>query len=326
MKRTPIPRRHALACLASLAVASPLWAQTPWPSKPIRLVVPASPGSGPDVMARLIGDRLARRLGQPIVVEPTPGASGILGADKALNAPPDGYTFLFGFNQLMTMNPHIYAKLPYDPVRGIAPVSLISKGGYVLLASPSVPFDDVAGMIKHARAHPGALVYASFGNGSAPHLGMELLKQRADIDLLHVPYRTSAAANTDLMANQIHVKIETQSSAVPLVRSGKVKALAVTTGTRMSALPEVPTLKETVPGFELTGWNAVWAPAGTPANAVDQMSRAIQATLQEPELRKRLGDMGIDPQGSMPGELDQLTVQESAQWGKLIREKGIKAD
>lgn len=326
MTRTSIHRRHALAFLAILATASPLWAQTHWPSKPVRLVVPAAPGSGPDVMARLIGDRLARRLGQPIVVEPIPGASGILGADKALNAPPDGYTFLFGFNQLMTMNPHIHAKLPYDPVRGIAPVSLISKGGYVLLASTSVPFDDVAGMIRHARAHPGALVYASFGNGSAPHLGMELLKQRADIDLLHVPYRTSAAANTDLMANQIHVKIETQSSAVPLVRSGKVKALAVTTGTRMSALPEVPTLKETVPGFELNGWNAVWAPAGTPPNAVDQMSRAIQATLQEPELRKRLGDMGIDPQGSMPGELDQLTVQESAQWGKLIREKGIKAD
>jgi len=326
MKRTLIHRRHALACLASIAVASPLWAQTPWPAKPIRLVVPAAPGSGPDVMARLIGDRLGQRLGQPIVVEPIPGASGILGADKALNAPADGYTFLFGFNQLMTMNPHIHAKLPYDPVRGIAPVSLISKGGYVLLASTTVPFNDVAGMIKHARAHPGALVYASFGNGSAPHLGMELLKQRADIDLLHVPYRTSAAANTDLMANQIHVKIETQSSAVPLVRSGKVKALAVTTGTRMSALPEVPTLKESVPGFELTGWNAVWAPAGTPANVVDQMSRAIQATLQEPELRKRLGDMGIDPQGSMPGELEQLTTQESAQWGKLIREKGIKAD
>lgn len=326
MKQTLIHRRRVLACLAATALASPVWAQTPWPSKPIRLVVPAGPGSGPDVMARLIGDRLGQRLGQPIVVEPVPGASGILGADKALNAPPDGYTFLFGFNQLMTMNPHIYAKLPYDPVRGIAPVSLISKGGYVLLASTTVPFDDVAGMIKHARAHPGALVYASFGNGSAPHLGMELLKQRANIDLLHVPYRTSAAANTDLMANQIHVKIDTQSSAVPLVRSGKVKALAVTTGTRMSALPEVPTLKETVPGFELTGWNAVWAPAGTPANAVDQMSRAIQATLQEPELRKRLGDMGIDPQGSMPGELEQLTQQESAQWGKLIREKGIKAD
>lgn len=326
MKQTLIHRRRVLACLAATALASPVWAQTPWPSKPIRLVVPAGPGSGPDVMARLIGDRLGQRLGQPIVVEPVPGASGILGADKALNAPPDGYTFLFGFNQLMTMNPHIYAKLPYDPVRGIAPVSLISKGGYVLLASTTVPFDDVAGMIKHARAHPGALVYASFGNGSAPHLGMELLKQRANIDLLHVPYRTSAAANTDLMANQIHVKIDTQSSAVPLVRSGKVKALAVTTGTRMSALPEVPTLKETLPGFELTGWNAVWAPAGTPANAVDQMSRAIQATLQEPELRKRLGDMGIDPQGSMPGELEQLTQQESAQWGKLIREKGIKAD
>lgn len=326
MKPFPIHRRHALACLASIVMASPLWAQTAWPSKPIRLVVPAAPGSGPDVMARLIGDRLGQRLGQPIVVEPIPGASGILGADKALNAPADGYTFLFGFNQLMTMNPHIHAKLPYDPVRGIAPVSLISKGGYVLLASTTVPFNDVAGMIKHARAHPGALVYASFGNGSAPHLGMELLKQRADIDLLHVPYRTSAAANTDLMANQIHVKIETQSSAVPLVRSGKVKALAVTTGTRMSALPEVPTLKESVPGFELTGWNAVWAPAGTPANVVDQMSRALQATLQEPELRKRLGDMGIDPQGSMPGELEQLTTQESAQWGKLIREKGIKAD
>lgn len=326
MKHTLTPRRHLIAFLAGMAMAPALLAQTAWPNKPIRMIVPAGAGTGPDVMARLIGDRLGQRLGQPIVVEPTPGASGILGADKALNAAPDGYTFLFGFNQLMTMNPHIYAKLPYDPVKGIAPVSLISKGGYVLIAGPTVPFDDVAGMIQHARAHPGALTYASFGNGSAPHLGMELLKQRAGIDLLHVPYRTSAAANTDLMANQIQVKFDTQTSAVPLVRSGKVKALAVTTPERLSALPTVPTLKESVPGFELTGWNAVWAPAGVPAAVVDQMSRAIQATLQEPELRKRLGDMGVDPQGCAPGELDQLTRQESAQWGKLIREKGIKAD
>ncbi|MDR7093990.1 Bug family tripartite tricarboxylate transporter substrate binding protein [Hydrogenophaga laconesensis] len=325
MKRT-LTRRQVTTLLAGMALAPALLAQTPWPAKPIRLVVPAGAGSGPDIMARLIGDRLGQRLGQPIVVEPTPGASGILGADKALNAAPDGYTFLFGFNQLMTMNPHIYAKLPYDPVKGIAPVSLISKGGYVLIAGPNVPFDDVAGMIQHARAHPGALTYASFGNGSAPHLGMELLKQRAGIDLLHVPYRTSAAANTDLMANQIQVKIETQTSAVALVRSGKVKALAVTTGERLAALPSVPALKESVPGFELTGWNAVWAPAGVPTAIVDQMSRAIQATLQEPELRKRLGEMGLDPQGSSPSELDQLTRQESAQWGKLIREKGIKAD
>lgn len=326
MTRIPTHRRHLIALLAGMAMAPALFAQTAWPGKPIRLVVPAGAGSGPDIMARLIGDRLGQRLGQPIVVEPTPGASGILGADKALNAAPDGYTFLFGFNQLMTMNPHIYAKLPYDPVKGVAPVSLISKGGYVLIAGPTVPFDDVAGMIQHARAHPGALTYASFGNGSAPHLGMELLKQRAGIDLLHVPYRTSAAANTDLMANQIQVKIETQTSAVALVRSGKVKALAVTTAERLAALPSVPALRESVPGFELTGWNAVWAPAGIPPAVVDQMSRAIRATLQEPELRTRLAEMGLDPQGSTPGELDQLTRQESAQWGKLIREKGIKAD
>jgi len=326
MKHTLTPRRHLIAFLAGMAMVPALLAQTAWPNKPIRMIVPAGAGTGPDVMARLIGDRLGQRLGQPIVVEPTPGAAGILGADKALNAAPDGYTFLFGFNQLMTMNPHIYAKLPYDPAKGIAPVSLISKGGYVLLAGPTVPFDDVAGMIQHARAHPGALTYASFGNGSAPHLGMELLKQRAGIDLLHVPYRTSAAANTDLMANQIQVKFDTQTSAVPLVRSGKVKALAVTTGERLAALPNVPTLKETLPGLELTGWNAVWGPAGVPPAVVEQMSRAIQATLQEPELRKRLGEMGIDPQGSTPGELDQLTRQESAQWGKLIRDKGIKAD
>lgn len=326
MTRIPTHRRHLIGLLAGMAMAPALFAQTAWPGKPIRLVVPAGAGSGPDIMARLIGDRLGQRLGQPIVVEPTPGASGILGADKALNAAPDGYTFLFGFNQLMTMNPHIYAKLPYDPVKGVAPVSLISKGGYVLIAGPTVPFDDVAGMIQHARAHPGALTYASFGNGSAPHLGMELLKQRAGIDLLHVPYRTSAAANTDLMANQIQVKIETQTSAVALVRSGKVKALAVTTAERLAALPSVPALRESVPGFELTGWNAVWAPAGIPPAVVDQMSRAIRATLQEPELRTRLAEMGLDPQGSTPGELDQLTRQESAQWGKLIREKGIKAD
>lgn len=326
MKRILINRRHVLAGLVGTAVASPLFAQVTWPSKPIRLIVPGGPGSGPDVFARLIGDRLGRRLGQSIVVEPIPGAAGILGTEKALNAAPDGYTFLFGFNQLLTMNPHIYAKLPYDPVGGVAPVSLIGIGGYVLIASPRAPFDDVAGMIKYARAHPGELTYASLGNGSAPHLGMELLKQRAAIDLLHVPYRTGGTANTELMANQIHVKIEPQISAISLVRGGKVKALAVTTGNRMSALPEVPTLKETLPNFELTGWNAVWAPAGTPASIVDQMSRAIQATLQEPELRKRLGDMGVNAQGSMPEELNQLTIQESAQWAKLIREKGIKAD
>jgi tripartite-type tricarboxylate transporter receptor subunit TctC len=224
------------------------------------------------------------------------------------------------------MNPHLYAKLPYDPVRGAAPVSLIAKGGYVLIANPSASFDDLPGLIAYAKSHPDKLAYASTGNGSAAHLGMELLKQRAGIELLHVPYKAGSTANTDLMAGQIQVKLEPQSSAVPLVRSGKVKALAVTTGTRISALPNVPTMKDTLSDFDISGWNAVWAPAGVPPSVIERMSNEIQQTLQEPELRKRLGDMGIDPQGSSPALLADLTTRESAQWGRLIEQKGIKAD
>jgi tripartite-type tricarboxylate transporter receptor subunit TctC len=324
--RTILHRRQLLASLTIAMLPGISLAQAAWPTKPIRIIVPASAGSGPEVIARLIGERLAPRLGQPLFVEAIPGAAGIIGTEKAMSAAPDGHTFLLGFNQVMTMNPYLYPKLPYDPVGGVAPVSLIARGGYVLIASPKAGFTDVRGLLAQARAQPGAIAYASTGNGSAAHLGMELIKMQAGIDLLHVPYKSGGASTTDLIAGQIQLKLEPQSSAVPLLQGGKVRALAVTTSARMAALPDVPTLGETIKGFSLTGWNALWAPPGTPAAIVERMSKEMRAVLQEPELHARLEKMGIDAEGSTPAALAELTRQESAQWGQLIQRTGIKAD
>jgi tripartite-type tricarboxylate transporter receptor subunit TctC len=322
-----LSRRQALTFIAGAVLTERTFSQSAWPDHTVKFIVPAGAGTGIDVIARLLADQLSRQLGQPFVVENVTGAAGIVGTERALRAPPDGYTYLVGFNQIMSINPHLYAKLPYDPVRGVAPVSLVAKGGgYVLIAGPTAPFNTFDEFIRYARAHPGELAYGSSGTGSIAHLGMELLKQRAGIDLLHVPYRTGSDVTNDLISGRIHVRLETVNSAVPLVRGGRIKALAVSTASRKRLLPDVPTFSEQLPGFsEIAGWNAVWAPANTPAAIVERMARELAAALRDPKVIQRISDLGTEAQASTPAELAQLTEKDFALWGNLIKQQGIKS-
>ena len=323
-RRLLLARSIALGLLALDLKA--IHAQPNWPQKPVHVIVPASPGSGPENIARLLSEALSRRLSVPVFVEGIPGAAGIIGTDKAMKAAPDGYTVLYGLSQFVTMNPHLYAKLPYDPAKGMAPISLIGRGGYVLIANNDLAASDLPSLIALARRDPGKLAYASTGNGSAAHLGMELLKTKTSMDLLHVPYKTGSTANTDLIAGQVQIKIEPSSSALPLVKAGRVKALAVTTARRLEQLPKVATIQETIRDFELSGWNALWAPAGTPPFVIARLNSEVQAILAEETFRRRLLELGMLPEGSSPAQLAALTAAESAQWKTLIDRAGIKAD
>jgi len=323
-RRSLIGRSLALG-LCGLAGGTPR-AAAAWPSKPIQIIVPGTSGSAPEIVARLLAEALSTRLSNPVYVEGMPGAAGIIGTDKALKAPADGHTLLYAMNQVATMNPHLYPRLPYDPAKDMAPISLVARGGYVLLAHSGLPASDLPSLIALAKREPGKLAYASTGNGSAFHLGMELLKARCGIDLLHVPFRSGASANTELMAGRVQVRLEPQSSALALIRGGRVKALAVTTPQRLSVLTQVPTVQETLPGFELSGWNALWAPAGTPTPVVERLHAEVQAVLKSDAFRRQLLDLGLTPEGSTPGELAALTARETAQWRALIEKAGIKAD
>ncbi|MCT8179240.1 Bug family tripartite tricarboxylate transporter substrate binding protein [Variovorax sp. CY25R-8] len=323
-RRSLIERSLALG-LSGLAGGAAR-AASAWPSKPIQVIVPATTASAPEIVARMLAEALSARLSSPVYVEGMPGASGIIGTDKALKAPADGHTLLYAMNQVATMNPHLYPRLPYNPARDMAPISLVARGGYVLLAYSGLPAPDLPSLIALAKREPGKLAYASTGNGSAFHLGMELIKLRCGIDLLHVPYRSGANANTELMAGRVQVRLEPQASALALIRGGRVKALAVTTRQRLPALPQVPTVQDTLPGFELSGWNALWAPAGTPAPVIERLHAEVQAVLGSDAFRRHLLDLGLAPEGSTPGELAALTARETAQWKALIEKTGIKAD
>ncbi|MDO8945113.1 MAG: tripartite tricarboxylate transporter substrate binding protein, partial [Desulfobacterales bacterium] len=215
-----ITRRTAASSIG-LTLSGALWAQAPaFPSRPVRIIIPAAAGSASEAIARLLGDYVSRRLGQPVVVEPIAGGAGIIGTERAMRAPPDGHTLLLGFNQLVTMNPHLYAKLPYDAARDMSPITTIQKSGLLFLVNKDVPVVDVPGLIALAKSQPGKLTYASTGNGSAPHLGMELFKDMAGVDLLHVPYKAGSAAMSDLLAGHVHVKIEPTGTGLPMVRAG----------------------------------------------------------------------------------------------------------
>lgn len=296
-----------------------------FPSKTIKVIVPAAAGSGPDTLARIVSEYMARQLPHPVVVENIPGMAASLGTAKVLSEPADGHTMLFGFNQIAVMNPHVYRKLPYDP-RNLAPVSLIGSGGYLLLAPTSAPYDSVAGLVAYARQHPGKLTYASTGTGGSQHLGMEFLRRAAGIELLHVPYKAGGTAHTDMIAGRIDLMIEPMSNGAALVRSGKVRALAVTRAQRVRHLPDVPTVAETLPGFELAGWNAVWVRTGTPEVVVNRLNALLRAALGDAQVVERLRERGYEAASSTPAQLAELTAREFTLWGDLIRKAGIQAE
>ena len=307
-------------------MAGPAKAQD-YPTKPIRLVVPFAAGGATDVLARLVGERLTASLGQQVVVDNRPGAGGNIGSDLVARAEPDGYTILMGAVGTHAINPSLYPKMPYDPVKDFAPVTLVASVPNVLVVNPEVPANSVQELIDLAKAKPGELNFASSGNGTSIHLSGELFKAMTGTDIVHVPYKGSGPAVTDLLGGQVQMMFDNMPSSLPHVKAGKLRALGVTSAKRSPALPEVPTIAEAgVPGYDATSWFGILAPAGTPEPVVTRLQGAIVQALGEPEMRQRMADLGAEPVGDTPAEFGQFIAAEIAKWAKVVNDAGVKLE
>ena len=327
MTKTPWTLLVAGLALSGAAMAHPPADVTDWPSKPVRWVVPFPPGGAMDAIARALGEKAGKALGQSFVIENKAGAGGNIGADLVAKAPADGYTIMITSIGMATNKP-LYGKLSYDPIKDFAPVSLLAVVPNVLVTNSTQPnVKSVADVIAAARQAPGQLTYASAGNGTSIHLAGEMFAALTNTDLLHVPYKGSGPAVSDLLGGQINYMFDSITSARPHLQSGKLRALAVTTAKRSSALPQVPTMAQAgVPGYEVSPWFAVFAPAGTPKPIVTKLNRALLDAMKQPDVAARLASIGADPIGSSPEELATHLQRESDRWSKLIAERGIKLD
>jgi len=322
-----------LKTIAGIAVAALTWlipaafaADANYPNKSIRIVVPFPPGGIADVMSRVFGQKFTDAWGQPVVVENRTGAGGNIGADVVAKSPPDGYTLVMGTIGTHAVNVSLFSKLPYDPVKDFAPVALVVEADGLLVLHPSVPAKTVKELIALARARPGQLVYASAGNGTAGHLSGELFKSMAKIDLVHIPYKGNVPALTDLVGGQTSMLFATMPTVMPLARAGKLYAMAVTGAHRNPAAPEVPAMAETLPGFEVTNWIGIFAPAGTPPDIVAKLNAEIMRIMKLPEVQARLVTEGAKSRVNTPAEFGAFQRNEMAKWGKLIREAHIAVD
>ena len=319
MLKLSLPVAAATALLASgIACAQA------YPSRPVRLLVPSAPGGSPDINARELANELSKQMGQQVVVENRPGASGIIGYELLVRATPDGYTLGY-ISNFIAANPSLYSKLPYNFARDFLPVIPYFSGLNVLTVSPSLPVRSVKELIEHARANPGKLSFGSSGIGATPHLSMELFKSMPGTSIVHVPYKGTQQAVSDLIGGQIDILCDNMASLLPLVRSGRLRALGVTSLTRSAALPELPTLDEAgIPGFELTGWSGFAVPAGTPRDIVLRLNAEINKALTSPVVLKGIASRGGTPVGGTPEQFAEHVRKETERLGKLIRTVGIK--
>jgi len=312
--------------LVTLAGTLPACAQE-YPRKAIRLIVPFAPGGGNDTVARAIAQSAGASLGQPVVVDNRPGAGGMLGAELAARSPPDGYTLFLGGVGSHAINPNLHAKLPYDPVKDFAPITLIASAPSVLVVNPSLPARTLAEFTALAKASPGRINYASNGNGSSAQLAAVLYESMAGVQMVHVPYKGLAPALVDLLAGEVQAMFSSVVAIVPNIKAGRLRALAVTGKRRAALLPEVPTLDESgVPGYEAGSWYGILAPAGTPQAIVAKLHEAILRTLAQPEVRGRLVSEGAEVIGSTPEAFAAHITAELARMGKLIRDAGIRME
>jgi tripartite-type tricarboxylate transporter receptor subunit TctC len=323
-----LPRRrflHLTAGAAALpAVSRFAWAQA-YPTRPVRLIVPFAAGGSTDITARLMGQWLSERLGQPFVTENRPGAGTNIGTEAVVRAPPDGYTLLL-VGPPSAINATLYDKLNFNFIRDIAPVAGVIRVPNVMVVNPSVPAKTVPEFIAYAKTNPRKVNMASSGNGTSPHVAGELFKLMSGVDLVHVPYRGGAPALTDLIAGQVQVYFATTPASIEYIRAGTLRALAVTTAARSEALPDVPTVGEFVPGYEASGWFGVGAPKSTPAEIIDKLNREINAGLADAKIKERLVDLGGTVLALSPAEFGKLIADETEKWGKVIRATNIKAE
>jgi tripartite-type tricarboxylate transporter receptor subunit TctC len=296
-----------------------------YPSRPVRIIVGFAAGGAADITARLMGQWLSERLGQPFIVENRPGAATNIAAEAVVKSAPDGYTLLV-FGSSSTINVTLYHKLPFNLVRDIAPVAGTNRVPFVMEVNPSVPAKSVPEFIAYAKANPGKLTMASGGTGSATHVSGELFKMMTGVDMLHVPYRGGAPALTDLIGGQLHIMFDAMTSSIEYIRAGKLRALAVTTATRSEALPELPTVSDFVPGYEASNVGGFGAPKNTPTEIIDRLNKEINAALADPKIKARLADLGAVPMPMSAADFGKLIAEETEKWGKVIRATGIKPE
>jgi tripartite-type tricarboxylate transporter receptor subunit TctC len=310
-----------MATLATLAHAQA------WPSKPIKWVVPFAPGGTTDILARTVGEKLALALGQPVVIENKPGAGGGLGADFTAKAAPDGYTIMGGTISTHAINASLYKNLPYDPVKDFVAITLIARVPNMLVINPAVPAKDVKELIALLKASPNKYSFASSGNGTSQHLSGELFKSMSGTDMQHIPYKGSPPALQDVMGGQVTMTFDNITTAWPLAKAGKLRALAVTTAKRSSIAPDVPTLAESgLPGFEVGSWQGVFAPAGTPTAIIKRLNAEIVKILGMPDVREKLGGLGAEIVADSPEEFAALVKTEVVKWADVVKKSGARVD
>jgi tripartite-type tricarboxylate transporter receptor subunit TctC len=314
---------HLAAAAALVPVVSHVARAQAYPSRPVRIIVPFPAAGLSDIVTRLIGQWLSERLATPFVIENRPGAASNLGTEVVVNAPPDGYTLL-NLSSANATNATMYDNLNFNFIRDIAPDASLVRFPYVLEVNPSVPVSSVPELIAYAKANPGKLSIASAGTGTPAHIAGELFKETTGIDMVHVPYRGAALALTDLIGGQVQVMIDNMAASLEHIRAGRLRALAVTTATRLEPLPDLPTVGEFVPGFEASSMNGLGAPKRTPAEIVDKLNKEINAALADPKIKARIADLGLTPLVGSPADLEKLIADETEKWGKVIRAANIK--
>lgn len=319
-------RRFAMMAAAALAIvmAGPVVQAQTFPTKPITWISPWSPGGGNDILSRAIGAEISKLLGQPVIVDNKPGASGTIGTDFVAKAAPDGYTLTLGAGATHATAASMFPSLPYDQLKDFTPITLVGTVSNVLVVYPDLPVKTVTELIAYLKKNPDKANYSSVGNGSMQHLAGELFKQETKVEMEHVPYKGTAPALLDLAAGRIQLAFESMPTVLPLVRSGQLRALAVTTPKRSKLMPDLPSLDEVgVKGFDVTVWYGVFGPAGMPRPVVDKLNKAINTALKQPELGKRLNDLGADVVGSTPEEMAAYHKGQIDRWAKFIKEKNI---
>lgn len=317
---TPVARLAVLAVVGLLAIQTNA---QPYPSKPVRIIVPLAPGGPVDTVTRILAVGLGERLGQQILVDNRPGAGGNVGADLVARAAPDGYLLLMASNGTLAISPHL-VKQPFDAARDFAPISLVGTSPQVLLVHPSLPTKSVADVVKLARSQPGMINYASSGPGSTAHLAMELFKLLSKLDIVHIPYKGAGPALADLAGGQTQMMITGISTTLPYIKSGRLRPLGVTSAQRVAVLPEVPPIGDTVPGYEVTTWYGLVGTAGTATAVIDRLSKDTAAALDNATVKSKLAAAGVDARANTPEQFGAMIRDESAKWGTLIKTLGIK--
>ncbi|ARP81916.1 hypothetical protein CAL12_14560 [Bordetella genomosp. 8] len=312
----------AFACATFGAVPA---AGAAYPDHAIRMIVPFGPGGGADIVSRIISQRLGAMLGQAVIVDNRPGGGTIIGAEMAAHAKPDGYTLFSGITGTMAINPSMYKRLPYDPVKDFTPIAMVAVGSNVLVVNPALPVHSVAELIAYAKANPGKLNFGSSGIGGAPHLAGELLKSRAGIDIVHVPYKGSAQAMVDLVSGHVQIMFTGLGAVIPQIKNNTLRPIAVASAERSKAIPELPAISETLPGFNASTWFGVFAPAGTPPDVVDTLSKDIVEIMQRPDVGKELLEQGYEPWVMGPRQLGDFVIEERGKWAKVIKDARIPA-